>query len=76
MQGILWLVRNMQTNVVSTVLAVAFLGLIRPEDCGLEFDNGGAPIAISDCNMACAGNSSEFCGGPNALNVCASTLIT
>ena len=31
--------------------------------------NGGAPAAASDCNMVCAGNSSEFCGGPNRLNV-------
>ena len=33
------------------------------------FENGGAPTPLSDCNMACAGNSSEFCGGPNRLNV-------
>ncbi len=31
--------------------------------------NGGAPATASDCNMVCAGNSSEFCGGPNRLNV-------
>ncbi|KAI0925387.1 hypothetical protein AcV7_005644 [Taiwanofungus camphoratus] len=37
--------------------------------CGLEFDNGGVPIPLSDCTMPCAGNSSEFCGGPNALDV-------
>jgi len=37
--------------------------------CGNSFENSGAPIAASSCNMLCAGNSSEFCGGPNALNV-------
>ncbi|KAI0086860.1 copper radical oxidase [Irpex rosettiformis] len=37
--------------------------------CGLGFSNGGAPTALADCNMPCAGNSSEFCGGPNRLNV-------
>ncbi|KAF8242298.1 hypothetical protein K440DRAFT_591049 [Wilcoxina mikolae CBS 423.85] len=36
--------------------------------CGNVFSNGGAP-ATSGCNMPCNGNSSEFCGGPNRLNV-------
>ncbi|KAF8196991.1 glyoxal oxidase N-terminus-domain-containing protein [Pholiota molesta] len=37
---------------------------------GAEFStNGGAPTAAGDCNMVCQGNSSEFCGGPNRLNV-------
>ncbi|KAF8346390.1 glyoxal oxidase N-terminus-domain-containing protein [Amanita rubescens] len=38
-------------------------------DCGNAIVNGGAPATASDCNMVCAGNSSEFCGGPNRLNV-------
>ncbi|KAJ7479694.1 galactose oxidase [Mycena latifolia] len=37
--------------------------------CGPAIVNGGAPEPISDCNMACAGNISEFCGGPNRLTV-------
>ncbi|KAF8736996.1 hypothetical protein AX14_013631 [Amanita brunnescens Koide BX004] len=37
--------------------------------CGNSIANGGASIAASGCNMVCAGNSSEFCGGPNRLNV-------
>ena len=37
--------------------------------CGLSFSNGGAPTPLSDCNMPCAGNATEFCGGPNRLNV-------
>ncbi|CAL1701840.1 unnamed protein product [Somion occarium] len=37
--------------------------------CGLGFENGGAPTPLADCSMPCAGNSSEFCGGPNRLNV-------
>lgn len=37
--------------------------------CGLDFSNGGAPAAPADCDMTCAGNASEFCGGPNRLNV-------
>ncbi|KAG6890187.1 hypothetical protein C0995_010892 [Termitomyces sp. Mi166 len=38
-------------------------------DCGNAIANGGVPAAASDCNMLCAGNSQEFCGGPNRLNV-------
>ncbi|KAJ6521662.1 glyoxal oxidase N-terminus-domain-containing protein [Mycena vulgaris] len=37
--------------------------------CGMVIGNGGTPEPISDCNMACAGNISEFCGGPNRLTV-------
>jgi hypothetical protein len=38
-------------------------------DCGNIVSNGGAPAPASDCSMACSGNSSEICGGPNRLNV-------
>lgn len=37
--------------------------------CGSSFANGGAPTPLTDCNMACAANASEFCGGPDRLNV-------
>ena len=39
--------------------------------CGNTFSNGGgpAPDGASGCNMVCAGNSSEYCGGPNRLDV-------
>ncbi|KAJ6565672.1 copper radical oxidase [Mycena sp. CBHHK59/15] len=37
--------------------------------CGTAIVNGGAPEPISDCNMPCVGNISEFCGGPNRLTV-------
>lgn len=36
--------------------------------CGNTISNGGAPAA-SGCSMTCNGNSSEFCGGGNRLNV-------
>ena len=36
--------------------------------CGNQIANGGSSIS-SGCNMPCAGNSSEYCGGPNALNL-------
>jgi hypothetical protein len=38
-------------------------------DCGLAFSGGGAPSPLTDCNMACAGNTSQICGGPNRLSV-------
>ncbi|KAF8621390.1 hypothetical protein AX15_007844 [Amanita polypyramis BW_CC] len=37
--------------------------------CGYAVTNGGAPAPSTDCNMVCAGNISEFCGGPNRLDV-------
>lgn len=37
--------------------------------CDTAISNGGGPIDANFCNMACQGNSTELCGGPNALNV-------
>ncbi|KLO11660.1 galactose oxidase [Schizopora paradoxa] len=37
--------------------------------CDTGISNGGGPIDANFCNMACQGNSTELCGGPNALNV-------
>lgn len=42
--------------------------------CGLQFTNGSAATPLTDCDMACAGNGTEFCGGPNRLNVRASLV--
>jgi hypothetical protein len=39
--------------------------------CGNSISNGGgpAPDGLTGCNMVCNGNSSEYCGGPNRLDV-------
>ncbi|ESZ98504.1 hypothetical protein SBOR_1166 [Sclerotinia borealis F-4128] len=39
--------------------------------CGNQLSNGGtlAPEGISGCAQLCAGNSSEYCGGTNRLDV-------
>ncbi|KAF9005041.1 copper radical oxidase with WSC domains [Cyathus striatus] len=37
--------------------------------CDSAINNGGVPAPATDCNMVCAGNTSEFCGGPNRLNL-------
>ncbi|KAJ7583869.1 hypothetical protein C8J56DRAFT_1054387 [Mycena floridula] len=37
--------------------------------CDTVISNGGAPMPLTDCSMLCSGNSSEFCGGPNRLNL-------
>ena len=39
--------------------------------CGSGVANGGGPAKDGNvgCNMACAGNQYEWCGGPNRLNV-------
>lgn len=39
------------------------------KDCGTAIANDGAPTCQTDCSVVCPGNSSEFCGGPNRLNV-------
>ncbi|MCJ1434081.1 hypothetical protein MMC27_003447 [Xylographa pallens] len=43
--------------------------------CGSGVSNGGGPASDGNvgCNMACAGNQYEWCGGPNRLNVYKST---
>lgn len=40
-------------------------------DCGNSFSNGGVPAPNGEvgCNMACNGNASEICGGPNRLSL-------
>jgi hypothetical protein len=40
-------------------------------DCGNIIANGGgpAPDGLTGCNMLCNGNSSEYCGGPNRLDM-------
>jgi hypothetical protein len=38
-------------------------------DCGSTLNYGSAPTPLTDCDMTCAGNSSEYCGGPDRLNL-------
>ncbi|KAH8984568.1 WSC domain-containing protein [Lactarius hatsudake] len=37
--------------------------------CGNQIQSPGASIAQSSCNKACTGDSTEVCGGPDALQV-------
>lgn len=37
--------------------------------CGKKISNGAQPAPASKCNMLCNGNTTEYCGGPGALNV-------
>ncbi|KAJ7659257.1 copper radical oxidase [Mycena polygramma] len=37
--------------------------------CGTSISTGAAQTAATDCNMLCAGNSQELCGGPNRLSM-------
>jgi len=37
--------------------------------CGNEINSPGAPISQSSCNQACTGDSTEVCGGPDALQL-------
>ncbi|OSX63499.1 hypothetical protein POSPLADRAFT_1045823 [Postia placenta MAD-698-R-SB12] len=36
--------------------------------CGLAIENGGQPINLGNCDMVCAGNTSEYCGGSYTLD--------
>lgn len=36
-------------------------------DCDSTIQIPGAPSPLSDCNMACGGNSSEICGGSSEV---------
>ncbi|KAK7018349.1 WSC domain-containing protein [Favolaschia claudopus] len=37
--------------------------------CGTSIASGAAQTPTTDCNMLCAGNSQELCGGPNRLSL-------
>lgn len=37
--------------------------------CGVVLGNGTLPLSSTSCNMPCAGNSSETCGGRSTLNL-------
>ncbi|KAH6874786.1 cell wall-binding protein [Thelonectria olida] len=37
--------------------------------CGNSFSDGSVLTTLSDCNMVCNGNSTEYCGAGNRLNV-------
>jgi glucan 1,3-beta-glucosidase len=59
---------------MSVVSAFVFIWLSLPDfltDCGhaLQNGNGPAPDGNALCNMACNGDPTETCGGPNRLNL-------
>jgi hypothetical protein len=37
--------------------------------CGSTLGNTNSQAPIDECSMLCAGNSLQFCGGPNRMNV-------
>ncbi|KAI9449272.1 WSC domain-containing protein [Lactarius psammicola] len=37
--------------------------------CGNQIQSPGAPISQSACNKVCSGDSTEVCGGPDALQI-------
>ncbi|KAA1470743.1 copper radical oxidase [Dentipellis sp. KUC8613] len=68
---------NVANNSVQTCTAACFtsgypLAGVEFADecyCGLTLVNGAISEPDGDCDMTCSGNSSEFCGGPNRLNI-------
>lgn len=43
--------------------------------CDDQIQNNASPLS-SGCSMACAGNSSEYCGGANSLNLYQSSSVS
>ena len=41
--------------------------------CGMSIEAGGASTPASECNMLCSGDNTQYCGGPNRLNLYAYT---
>lgn len=50
------------------LLYLSFLTIYSPPVCDNQIENGGAP-ASSGCNMACAGNAAETCGGNLRIDI-------
>ena len=70
MPDTIWLAWNLLMNAVSCLRIFPMGASSNPAtDCDAQFENFGAPVTDGGCTMPCAGNSSEFCGGPNRLNV-------
>jgi hypothetical protein len=67
------LVLKMATSAVGTSLAFVQIAklIITTSVCGNTIDNGGGPAidGITDCNMKCSGNITEFCGAANRLDM-------
>jgi hypothetical protein len=56
----------------------ALAGLEYAQECWCDnyVSSSGSKAAITDCNMACNGNASEFCGAGNRLDLYASGSTT
>ncbi|KAL5480284.1 hypothetical protein ACEPAI_1554 [Sanghuangporus weigelae] len=48
-----------------------FAGVEFGQECYCDnfIENSGTNASLADCNMACTGDASESCGGPNRLNL-------
>ncbi|GAO13928.1 hypothetical protein UVI_02034850 [Ustilaginoidea virens] len=44
--------------------------------CGSQLATGGVEAAAADCSMACGGNGTQPCGGPNRLTLWKSSQVT
>jgi hypothetical protein len=60
--------RSTRHNAVSYLGSMWWVGLTFL-DCGNSLASGSGSAPTSDCNMACSGNATEACGGPNRLNL-------
>ncbi|KAI9449281.1 hypothetical protein BJY52DRAFT_1227867 [Lactarius psammicola] len=65
------LVRRIDIGNVTVESRSLIAGLEYAQECwcGNEIRSPGIPIPQSACNQACIGDSTEVCGGPNALQL-------
>jgi len=63
---------SLEENAVSASMLKSWHGRLIVSvgvDCDNDIHNSGVLTKLSDCNMRCTGNSQEFCGGSDRLNL-------
>jgi hypothetical protein len=70
---------NVRVSDCTTACAAqgfAYAGLEFGQECycGASIQNGGAPIADKQCDMACTADKTQYCGGRAAINIYKSNL--
>ncbi len=65
-----------QCALTAQALNLAYFGLEYSTQClaGSVLNSASTVLASNKCNMACAGNSTQTCGGPNAISLYNNTL--
>ncbi|KZF19452.1 WSC-domain-containing protein [Xylona heveae TC161] len=62
---------NTVESCASSCAGFSYFGVEYSDECycGNQLSTGSIPATDNGCTMTCAGNSTEYCGGPNRLNM-------